>query len=94
MERPHSEDPELTALLEKFHRSSGKVNSGSTAAAVRYEGATGELVGGVSHAQKAEDAITALSRWLDKNPTAKPGDRAAAENMLRDLLDAVKDFGK
>jgi hypothetical protein len=90
MERPHAEDPELRGMLEKFHRPEAKVGSGSTAASLRHELTTGELVGGVSHIQKTENSIRALTKWLDKNPLARPGDRAAAENMLRDLLDAAK----
>ena len=94
MERPHAEDPELAEMLEKFHRPTAKVGSGSTAASLRHQLETGELVGGVCHIQKTENSITALSAWLRRNPTARPGDRAAAENMLRDLLDAAKGLKK
>jgi hypothetical protein len=90
MERPYAEDPKLIKMLEKFHRPGGKVGSGSTAASLRHELNTGELVGGVSHIQKTEDSITALNSWLKNNPMAKQGDRAAAENMLRDLLEATR----
>jgi hypothetical protein len=65
------------------------VGSGSTAAAVRHELATNTPVGGVWHTQKAEDAVVFMQRWLRDHPTATPGDRAAAENVLRDLQDAL-----
>lgn len=56
---------------------------------MRYENATGQPVGDVFHTQKAQDYSAALQKWLDKNPTATPGDRAAAENVLRDLQKAL-----
>jgi hypothetical protein len=33
--------------------------------------------------------ITALQRWLKNNPTAPSGDRAAAENVIRNMLNAI-----
>ncbi|NAU00634.1 type IV secretion protein Rhs [Escherichia coli] len=72
-----------------LYRPNAKVGSGSTADAVRYELATGEKVGGRGHVLKAQDYTRALQDWLDKNPTASPGDRAAAENVLQDLQNAL-----
>jgi hypothetical protein len=89
MEKPHVTDSTLGKLLSELYRPGAKVGSGSTAAAVRAEAATGEAVGGRLHAQKARDAITALQKWLAKNPTASPGDRAAAENVILDMLNAL-----
>ena len=66
-----------------------KIGSGSTAAAVRQELASGQPVGSVYHSQKAQDNIVALQKSLDKNPTASPGDRAAAENIIRDMTNAL-----
>ncbi|MDP2192976.1 MAG: DUF637 domain-containing protein [Alphaproteobacteria bacterium] len=90
MQRPYARDPKLRENLEELHRDSGIVGSGSTAAALREEIRTGTKVGGKDHYQKAEDGITYLKKWLTNNPTAYSGDRAAAENVLKDLLDAVK----
>ena len=90
MERPHAEDPELRGLLKRFHKDGSKVGSGSTAAALREELRTGLPVGDKFHTIKTEEGIRALNRWLESNPLARHGDRAAAENMLRDLLDAAK----
>ena len=39
--------------------------------------------------QKARDSVKFLQRWLKNNPNARPGDIAAAENVLKDLLDAL-----
>jgi len=90
MERPHAEDFELRGLLKRFHKDGSKVGSGSTAAALREELRTGLPVGDRFHTIKTEEGIRALNRWLESNPLARHGDRAAAENMLLDLLDAAK----
>lgn len=89
MQRPHAEDKMLAEALQNLHRADKGVGSGSTASAVRYEKATGQLVQGKSHIQKAEDGVKFLERWLNKNPSARPGDKAAAENVLKDLKDAL-----
>jgi hypothetical protein len=89
MGKPHTRDPDLTRLMDNLYRPNAKIGSGSTAAAVRHELATGQLVGGVNHSQKARDMIVALERWLKNHPTATPGDRAAAENVIKDLRDAL-----
>jgi len=51
--------------------------------------ATGNPVAGKFHLQKAMDKIRQLENWLQKNPAASPGDRAAAENVLKDMKNAV-----
>lgn len=89
MERPVTSDPRLTSMVDDLYRQNAAVGSGSTAAAVRQELMTGQPVGGAFHSQKAADSITALSRWLERNPTASPGDRAAAENIIRDMQNAL-----
>lgn len=89
MERPHVEDPKLSKVMDDLYRPNAKVRSGSTADAVREEMATGKPVGGRWHTQKANEGVTRLDNWLKKNPTASPGDRAAAENVMRDLQDAL-----
>ena len=33
--------------------------------------------------------IAALNKWVEKNPTASAGDRAIAENLLKDLANAM-----
>ncbi|HEU4578517.1 MAG TPA: pre-toxin TG domain-containing protein [Polyangiaceae bacterium] len=89
MGRPHVEDPKLSKILDEQYREGAKIGSGSTADAVRHEAATGERVGGRLHRQKAEEAVARLEKWLRDNPTARPGDRAAAENVLKDLRNAL-----
>jgi RHS repeat-associated protein len=89
MEKPAVSDPKLAKMLDDLYRPGAKVGSGSTAAAVRHELATGEKVGGVSHSQKAQNYIDGLSNWLRNNPEASPGDRAAAENVMQDMINAL-----
>lgn len=89
MGKPATRDPKLSRLMDEMWRDNAKIGNGSTAAAVRHELATGKPVGGVFHTQKAEDMIRALEKWLRNNPEATPGDRAAAENVIKDLRDAL-----
>jgi len=89
MSKPEVSDPALAKLIDPLYRPNATIGSGSTAAAVRQELATGQPVGGAFHSQKATDSIRSLERWLSINPTAMPGDRAAAENIIRDMRDAL-----
>lgn len=76
--------------MDDLYRDGAKIGTGSTADAVRYENQTGSAVGGVYHSQKAQDYSTALQRWLDGNPGASFSDRSAAQNVLKDLQNALK----
>ncbi|MXG91952.1 hypothetical protein GRQ65_20620 [Nocardioides sp. YIM 123512] len=89
MGRPSTKDPDLTKLMRENYRDNAQVGSGSTAAAVRHELATGQPVGGAFHSQKAQEMIGRLEKWLRNHPDASPGDRAAAENVIKDLQDAL-----
>lgn len=89
MEKPDVNDEKLTNLLGDLYSPGAKVGSGSTADALRAEMATGESAGGRFHFQKAQDYSTGLEGWLRKNPTGLSGDRAAAENVLIDLRNAL-----
>lgn len=95
MGKPRTKDPELSRMMDELYRENAKVGSGSTAAAIRHERATNTLVGGKNHTQKGEDAVRFLERWLAKQERL-PGDQrasrndiAAAENVLKDLQDAL-----
>jgi RHS repeat-associated protein len=90
MSKPAVSDPKLARIIDPLYRANATVGSGSAAAAVRQELATGLAVGGRFHSQKAADSIKALGKWLDKNPTARPGDIAAAQNVIRDMTNALR----
>ncbi|WP_449353642.1 hypothetical protein [Streptomyces shaanxiensis] len=89
MAKPYVQDSTLAKFVDTLYRPGAQIGSGSTAAAVRLELANSVTVGGRTHSQKAKDAITYLQNWLSKNPTAAAGDRAAAENLIRDMLNAL-----
>jgi hypothetical protein len=82
MSKPSVEDAQLQNLMNGLYRPNAKISSGSTADAIRHELATGEAVGGRLHLQKGADSIRALEKWLGNNPNARPGDRAAAEDVI------------
>jgi hypothetical protein len=90
MIKPQVSDPKLAGLMDDLYRDGAKIGTGSTADAVRYENATKSPVGNVFHTQKANDYSTALQKWLDANPNASFNDRSAAQNVLRDLQNALK----
>ena len=90
MEKPVVSDPRLKFLVNELYRADAKIGSGSTAAAIRKEMREGVKVGNKRHSQKAEQMIEPLQKWLDTSPKARPGDRAAAENIIRDMLNALK----
>jgi hypothetical protein len=89
MSRPTVTDPKLNRYMDELWRANATVGNGSTAAAVRAELLTGEPVGGVFHSQKARDMITAIKKWLENSENAPSVDRAAAENVIRDLQNSL-----
>jgi len=88
MEKPHIVDLKLKEFIEEIYRPNAQIGSGSTAAAIRYELETGGKVVGKFHSKKGKQTITALERWLKNNPDATHGDRAAAENIIKDIRNA------
>ncbi len=89
MEKPHAIDLQLQKLLDLNFRQNANIGNGSTATAIRYELSTGNSVGGRFHSQKGRELIKSFETWLRKNPTATTGDRAAAENIIKDLKNAL-----
>lgn len=89
MQKPVVRDGKLQHIVDDLYRPNSKVGSGSTAAAIRHEQETGLPVGDRFHTEKGEIYRKALTNWLSKNTTAPTPDRAAAENLLKDLHDAL-----
>ena len=89
MDRPQVSDPTLSRALDRLYRPGGTVGNGSTAAAVREELRTGVPVRGRQHSQKAENEIVNLERFIRRNPNASPSDIRAAQNVIRDLRNAL-----
>lgn len=89
MEKPYVVDSELKELVKSNFRPNANIGSGSTAAAIRHELLTGKRVFGKLHSQKGREMVTKLEKWLRNNPNASHGDRAAAENIIKDLQNAL-----
>jgi hypothetical protein len=90
MNKPVVSDPALAKIIDPLYRPNATFGSGSTAAAVRQELVTGQPVGGAFHSQKAADSIRSLERWLANNPASRASDRAAAENVIKDMKNALE----
>ena len=67
----------------------GRIGTGTTADALRYELSTGHRVFGKSHLQKARDSLRGLENWLKANPNSPYHDRLVARSLADDLLDAL-----
>ncbi len=75
--------------LYKGATNPGRIGTGTTADAVRFELSTGQRVFGKSHVNKAEDSLRGLENWLKVNPDARYLDRVVARSLADDLLDAL-----
>jgi RHS repeat-associated protein len=89
MEKPYVQNLGLQKKINEIYRPNARIGSGSTAAAIRHELATGEKVGSKYHSQKGRDLITSFEGWLKNNLTARQGDRAAVENIIKDTRNAL-----
>jgi hypothetical protein len=75
--------------LYKGTTNPGRVGTGTTADAIRFELRTGEQVFGRSHVQKGEDYVRGIENWLKRNPDADYYDRLVGRSVADDLLDAL-----
>lgn len=89
MEKPFVVNAKLRKYADEIYKPHASIGNGSTAAAIREEFVTGEKVFDKLHAQKGKNMITCLERWLQNNPTASLEDRSVAENMIKDLQEAL-----
>ena len=90
MERPRVVDQDLAKLVNSVYREGSTIGSGSSAAAVREENTFGQRVKGKLHTVKSEEMLGSFVTRLRTHPTAAPGDRAAAENIVKDMKDALR----
>ena len=84
----NAQDPRLKDAINNLYRPGAKVGSGSTADAVRFERATGELLSPKGHTQKLLDRRTQLMK-LRKDPNLNSGDRRIIHDILKDTQDAL-----
>jgi hypothetical protein len=64
MAKPNVSDPKLAEIVEKLYRDHPEIGSGSTAAAIRNEVATGMATKGTRHLQAGRERMNMLSDWL------------------------------
>lgn len=84
--------PKLQNIVDDLYKGTtnpGRIGTGTTADALRYELSTGQRVFGRSHLQKAGDSLRGLENWLKANPGAPCHDRLVARSLADDLLDAL-----
>jgi len=79
----------LRNLISDLYREGARIGSESTADAIRYERATGELLSRSGHIPKVQQYIRALER-LVRSGDLSPSDRAIAQQIINDLKDALK----
>jgi RHS repeat-associated protein len=93
LKTPQVSSPRLQNIINDLYKGTtnpGRVGTGTTADAVRFELANpGAQVFGRSHIQKAEDYLRGLENWLKANPNAPYSERLIARSMADDLLDAL-----
>ena len=89
MEKPVVRDKKLQKEINKLYRPNAEVGSGSTAAAIRRESASGLATKGTFHAQKGNNSIAFLEKWLANNPEAAQTDRMAVKSIILDLKDSL-----
>lgn len=82
MAKPGVTDPKLAEIVEKLYRDNPEIGSGSTAAAIRHELATGMPTKGTRHLQAGLDRLNMLADWLK------------AQKKLREAGEAARAVGK
>ncbi|WP_374027255.1 pre-toxin TG domain-containing protein [Bdellovibrio bacteriovorus] len=91
MDRPTIKDPELRLFVnERYWKNTSTVGNGSTAAAIRIERIENLPVKGRYHTQKGQNSLVHFEKWLKNNPEGDASDRAAVENMIMELRDALE----
>ncbi len=76
-------------LWERNNEFWSKVGNGSIASAIRSYKLSRDSAQKKFHIYKAEKGIKSLELWLKNNQNSSPGDRAAAENIIKDLLNSI-----
>jgi len=88
MLKPLVTNPKLEEIVNELFQATDRI-PGGTAGAVRYEGATGDLLSPAGHAQDAADTIKQLNTFLKNNTGISSNDQAVAKELIRDLQNAL-----
>lgn len=79
----------LRDLVNRVYLNGRTIGSGSSATALREENTFGVRVKGKLHTIKSKQLVVRFERWLQSHPNANPGDRAAAENIVKDMKNSM-----
>jgi len=77
MAKPGVTDSKLAQIVEKLYRDNPEIGSGSTAAAIRHELATGMPTKGTRHLQAGQDRLNMLKDWLEPQRKLREAEEAA-----------------
>jgi len=78
----------LKNLIGEIYRPTSVIGDGGTAAALRFEQATGRLLSPAGHVQKATNMSTALHNLIESG-TLNYSDTQLAQKLMFDLLEAL-----
>jgi len=84
-----SQNPTLRNIINSLYRATAKIGSGSTADAIRFERATGNLLSPAGHSIKGRESIRALE-GLIRSGKLNPAETNMAKFLVNDLKDALK----
>ncbi|MBX9245516.1 hypothetical protein ICW40_11955 [Actinotalea ferrariae] len=90
---PAVSSPKLRNIVEHLYRgtyNAKRVGDGTTMDALRRERITGEPTHGKFHAQKAEELLRGLDKWLRLNRDGNPHDRLVAQSLANELRQVLE----
>jgi len=79
----------LRKFVEYLYREGATVGNGSTADAIRFERATGQLLSKIGHSPKGREAIVGLERLI-RTGKLDPNDAQIARQIVNDLKSALQ----
>ena len=90
--QPEVEDFKLKNYVDQLFKgidNPRRTGDGTTMDAIRHEIRTGETVHNRRHIIKGEETLRGLERWMERHPDAPAPDRRVAEQLIRELREAL-----
>ena len=87
----HASDDKLQIAIKELYREGSFIGDGGTAAAIKFEKATGLSVGkgGTTHIQKGKEMIRHIEKRILRNRNLSESDRLLAQKLVNDLRNAI-----